>query len=298
MLLPSPLQTLNFEFLKEKNITLFIKRDDEIHEIISGNKWRKLKYNIEFVIKNAYKGIITFGGAHSNHLSATSFLCKKYNLESIAIVRGDEDAPKSETLLFCESQDTKLIFENRTAYKDKNSETYLSHLQRQYPEYYIIPEGGANDLGVKGCEEIVSEIDIDFDYISIDCGTGATLAGMVRKLKPHQKAIGVQVLKGKDFITEEVHKWSPGCNLFEVWTGYHFGGYAKYHEELIHFMQWFYAETKIKLDPIYTAKQFFSVFDQIKNRYFPEGSSIVLVHSGGLQGIAGFEKRYGVELFG
>ncbi len=298
MLLPSPLQTLNLEFLKEKSITLFIKRDDEIHQVISGNKWRKLKYNIEFVLKNAYKGILTFGGAHSNHLSATSFVCNKYKLNCIAVVRGDDIAPKSETLLFCESQNTKLIFENRTSYRNKNSKDYLIELQNQYPDYYIIPEGGANELGVKGCEAIISEIDIDFDYISIDCGTGATLAGMIRKLKSHQKVIGVQVLKGKDFITEEVQKWSPGFTQFEVWTDYHFGGYAKYKEELIEFMRWFYDKTHIKLDPIYTAKQFFSVFDQIKKGYFPDGSSIILVHSGGLQGIPGFEKRYGIELYG
>jgi len=298
MLLNSPIQNICIPLFKEKEVSVYIKRDDLIHEIISGNKWRKLKYNLEFALVNNFKGILTFGGAHSNHISASSFLCKKYDLKSIVIIRGDESAPKSETLLFCESQGAKLIFESRTAYRNKNDEKYLNNLQNQYPDYFVIPEGGANELGVKGCEEIVSEIhsEIDFDFISVDCGTGATLAGIVKKLKPHQKAIGVQVLKGEDFISEEVHKWSPNHKQFEVWTDYHFGGYAKYKEELIEFMRWFYATTQIKLDPIYTGKQFFAIIDQIKQGYFPIGSKIVLIHTGGLQGIAGFEKRYGIKI--
>jgi 1-aminocyclopropane-1-carboxylate deaminase/D-cysteine desulfhydrase-like pyridoxal-dependent ACC family enzyme len=298
MNLPSPYRELFNDLINEAQVRVFIKRDDLIHSEISGNKWRKLKFNLKYVLENNFKGILTFGGAHSNHLSATALIGKKNRLQTIAIVRGDEHVPRSETLLFCQSNKMQLVFETRENYRKRNDEKYLEALQEKYPDYFIIPEGGANSLGVKGCEEIVSEIDHDFDYITVDCGTGATLAGMVRPLMSHQKVIGVQVLKGGDFITKEVGKFSPNYHdKFEVWTEYHFGGYAKYAEELIDFMRLFYAQTGIKLDPVYTGKQFFAVFDQIKKGYFPKGSSIVLTHTGGLQGIPGFEKRYGVKIY-
>lgn len=298
MNIPSPIEALNLTLFKNKGLNIFIKRDDLIHDEISGNKWRKLKYNLEHVINSKHEGILTFGGAHSNHLSSAAFLGKVNQLKTIAIVRGDAHVPKSETLLFCEANQMQLLFESRANYRKRNDISYLKTWQEKYPNYFIIPEGGANEFGVKGCEEIVTEITGDFDYISVDCGTGATLAGMVRQLKSHQKAIGVQVLKGRDFISEEVLNYSPGFeDKFEVWPDYHFGGYAKYQDELLDFMRWFFEETGIKLDPVYTGKQFYAVFDKIKKDHFPKGSKIVLTHTGGLQGIAGFEKRYGVRIY-
>ncbi len=298
MILPSPISQIKLQFLEENEVKLFIKRDDLIHNDISGNKWRKLNLNVKHVLRQQYKGVITFGGAHSNHLSATAFIGKENDIETVAIVRGDEHVTRSETLKFCEANQMKLIFETRENYRKRNEAEYLKTWQEKYPDYFIIPEGGANDLGVKGCEEIVTEINFDFDYITVDCGTGATLSGMVRPLQAHQKAIGVQVLKGRDFISEEVMKFSHDYKeKFEVWTDYHFGGYAKYQDELLDFMRWFYKETDIKLDPVYTGKQFYAIFDQIKKGYFPEKSTIVLTHTGGLQGIPGFEKRYGVKIY-
>jgi 1-aminocyclopropane-1-carboxylate deaminase/D-cysteine desulfhydrase-like pyridoxal-dependent ACC family enzyme len=296
--IPSPLQQLSLPLFLSNEVSVFVKRDDLIHSEISGNKWRKLNLNLLHALENNYKGILTFGGAHSNHLSATAFVGKQNGLKTIAIVRGDANVPMSETLLFCEDNEMQLIFESRENYRKRNDVSYLRVWQQKHPDYFIIPEGGANTLGVKGCEEIISEIEMDFDFITVDCGTGATLAGMVKPLKRHQKAIGVQVLKGRDFITDEVLKFSPNCiDKFEVWTEYHFGGYAKYTDELLDFMRWFYAETAIKLDPVYTGKQFFAVFGQIKKGYFPKGATIVLTHTGGLQGISGFEKRYGVQIY-
>ena len=298
LLQKSTLEKLNLPVLNQHNVTVYIKRDDLIHREISGNKWRKIKYNLLFAAQNKFEGILTFGGAHSNHILAVAYVCKENNLKCLGIIRGDEHVTRSKTLTECETLGMEFTFMNRTDYREKSDDKYLKLLQEQYPNYLIIPEGGANDLGVKGCEEIISEIDIDFDFISVDCGTGATLAGMIRKLKPNQKAIGVQVLKGQDFITEEVIKFSPNLNdKFEIWTDYHFGGYAKYHNELIEFMRWFYQETRIKLDPIYTGKQFYGVFDQIKKGYFPKGATIVLTHTGGLQGIEGFEERYGMQIY-
>jgi 1-aminocyclopropane-1-carboxylate deaminase len=297
MKLPSPLEKLTLQVAADAGVNLYVKRDDLIHPVISGNKWRKLKYNLTQCLSENKKGIITFGGSHSNHLSATAYLCQQERLSCKLIVRGERARELSDTLTFCESSGAELIFESRENYRNKSNPAYMLELANKYPEYFIIPEGGANEFGIQGAAEIISEITIPFDFITVDCGTGATLSGMVKSLQPHQKAIGIQVLKADDFISAEVRKDYPDAENFEVWTDYHFGGYAKYKPELIDFMRWFYQETNIKLDPIYTGKQFYAVIDQLKKGCFPEGSTIILTHTGGLQGIPGFEKRYGVRVY-
>jgi 1-aminocyclopropane-1-carboxylate deaminase len=300
MIVPSPLQKLPESLSNPFGVNLWIKRDDLIHEIISGNKFRKLLHNFNHYNEQSFDRIITFGGAHSNHIEATAYLCQKQKITSVGIIRGEQPDLYSPTLLCAKKMGMQLLFISRTEYRNKDTFEFLSDLQLRYPNAYIIPEGGANEKGVKGCEDIVTECqnEIDFDFITVDCGTGATLTGMVRPLQPHQKAIGVQVLKGPDFISKEVQKFNSNTNLsFDIWTDYHFGGYAKFDESLIAFMRWFYNETNIKLDPIYTAKQFFAVFDQLKKGYFPSGSNIILTHTGGLQGIEGFEKRYGLKIY-
>lgn len=296
----SPLQKLNIESIKEFEIELYAKRDDLIHEVISGNKFRKLKFNLEELRSGKFESILTFGGAHSNHIIATAFLAKINGYTSIGIIRGEKPNDLSNTLRDAQSFGMELHFITRDEYSKKDDHNYLEQLKHMFPKSLIIPEGGANEWGVKGCEEIVTECNdiINFDYITVDCGTGATLAGIVRTLLPHQKAIGVQVLKGKDFITPEVHRFNEvNYSNFVVWTDYHLGGYAKNNSELIEFMRWFYFETNIKLDPIYTGKQFYAVFDKIKQGYFPKKSTIILTHTGGLQGIEGFEKRFGVRFY-
>ncbi|CAG5076957.1 1-aminocyclopropane-1-carboxylate deaminase/D-cysteine desulfhydrase [Parvicella tangerina] len=300
MVIPSPLERLPEKLGKPFDVELWIKRDDLIHPVISGNKYRKLKYNLLEVNKNNFNHVLTFGGAHSNHIASTAYLCKQFDLKCTGIIRGEEAKQISPTLKASLEAGMDCQYVSRSEYRNKNTPTYLEALQTKYPSAYIIPEGGANELGIKGCEEIVTECKdlTDFDFITVDCGTGATLAGMVRQLQPHQKAIGVQVLKGQDFISNEVEDFSPNySDKFEIWTAYHFGGYAKFQPELIQFMRWFYDQTSIKLDPIYTGKQFYAVFDQLKNGFFPKGSRIILTHTGGLQGIEGFEERYGLEIY-
>lgn len=296
--LPSPLERITF---KSGDVSIWVKRDDLIHSEISGNKYRKLHLNLENLQNKEYSQIVTFGGAHSNHIDAISYLTREENIKCLAIIRGEQPTILSPTLTRARNAGVELRFVSRLEYQQRNEPEYLDTLQKEHPHAYIIPEGGANDFGVAGCENIITECQeqIDFDYISIDCGTGATLAGMVRALKPYQKAIGVQVLKGQDFISAEVHRFNPNktFNNFSIWTDYHFGGYAKYEDELIDFMQSFYQKTGIKLDPVYTGKQFFAVFDQINKGYFPKGSRIVLTHSGGLQGIKGFEERYNLSIY-
>lgn len=300
MLIPSPIQKLPESVLPGFNLEVWVKRDDLIHSIISGNKYRKLQLNLEKIKSTDIHEIVTFGGAHSNHIVAMAYLCNQLGIRCKGIIRGETNSHRTPTLIDAEKYEMKLEFVSRQDYKQRYEMDYIKDLNEKYPHAIIIPEGGANEHGIKGCEAIVSEcqMEVDFDYITVDCGTGATLAGMVRNLKPHQIAIGVQVLKGADFITPEVHKFNgtPSSN-FEVWTDYHFGGYAKYRPELIEFMRWFYRETEIKLDPIYTGKQFYAVFDQIRKNYFPKGSKLILVHTGGLQGIRGFEDRYGIKVY-
>lgn len=301
MLVPSPIQKLPESLLPGLNIEVWIKRDDLIHEIISGNKYRKLQLNLEQIKSTDIHEMVTFGGAHSNHIVATAYLCNQLGIKCKGIIRGEAPSQLNPTLSDAEKYGMKLEFISRETYKRRYDVDYIEYLKEKHPRAIIIPEGGANEQGIKGCEAIVSECqkEIDFDYITVDCGTGATLAGMVRNLKPHQTAIGVQVLKGEDFITPEVHKFNDDrLSNFEVWTDYHFGGYAKYQPELIEFMRWFYRETGIKLDPIYTGKQFYAVFDQIRKNRFPKRSKLILVHTGGLQGIRGFEDRYGIKIYG
>jgi len=296
--IPSPLEEIHLPVFIEKGLKVFVKRDDLIHPIISGNKWRKLILTLQYCLETNKVGIITVGGAHSNHIVSTAFLGKKNGLSTVGIIRGERPRELSSTLKQCEEMDMKLLFISREEYKQVDElKTQLLH---GYSNYYWVPEGGADELGVEGCQDIVKEISVDFDFISVDCGTAATLAGITRAILPHQKAIGISVLKGEDTLSQSVinfNKKEKNKGNFELITDYHFGGYAHFSEKLVDFMQWFYAQTGIQTDPIYTAKQFYGVMDLIKKDYFPKGSTIVMVHTGGFQGIEGYEKRYGIKIF-
>ena len=302
MLIPSPLESINYPLFTEKQINVYVKRDDLIHAEISGNKWRKLKYNLIAAKAQNKNTILTFGGAYSNHISATGATGKKNGFKTIGVIRGEETLPLNPTLLQAEKDGMRFLYVSRTDYRKKNTTEFINKLKEKLGDFYIIPEGGGNKLGVKGCNDIVNEIDIDFNYILTDCGTGATLAGICEVLEVNQKAIGIPVLKGGEFINDEVKLWLGDAytrveNQYSLETGYHFGGYAKYKPELIEFMRGFYTQTNIKTDPIYTGKLFYALVDLAKKDYFKRGSTIVVVHTGGLQGIKGFEKRHGFSIF-
>ena len=302
MLIPSPLEAINYPLFTEKQINVYVKRDDLIHAEISGNKWRKLKYNLIAAKAQNINTILTFGGAYSNHISATAAVGKKFDFKTIGVIRGEETLPLNPTLLQAEKDGMRFLYVSRTDYRKKHTPEFIDKLKEKLGDFYIIPEGGGNKLGVKGCNDIVNEIDIDFNYILTDCGTGATLAGICEVLKVNQKAIGIPVLKGGEFINDEVKMWLGDAytrieSQYSLETGYHFGGYAKYKPELIEFMRGFYTQTNIKTDPIYTGKLFYALVDLAKKDYFKRGSTIVVVHTGGLQGIKGFEKRHGFSIF-
>ncbi|NRS90082.1 1-aminocyclopropane-1-carboxylate deaminase [Flavobacterium sp. 7E] len=274
------------------SVSVTVKRDDLIHPFVSGNKFRKLKYNLLEAKKENKQTLLTFGGAFSNHIAAVAYAAKENGLQSIGIIRGDELRDKiiqNPTLQFAQDCGMQLEFITREAYRDKNELTFIASLQKQFGDFYLVPEGGTNDLAIKGCEEILTNEDAAFDYICCAVGTGGTISGLINSALPHQKVLGFPALKG-DFLQDEIRIFVQNQN-WELITDYHFGGYGKVNEVLIAFINEFFKETKIPLDPIYTGKLFFGVMNMIENNYFPPQSKIMLIHTGGLQGIQGMNNK-------
>lgn len=289
VVMKSPIQ--NISSIVNNQITLEIKREDLLHPFISGNKYRKLKYNIEAFQENLFDSLVTFGGAFSNHIAATAYVCKEKGINGVGVIRGEElwkEVKNNPTLSFAQQCGMKFEFVTRDQYREKDSDEFLGYLKEKYGHCYILPEGGTNELAIKGCEEILNESDGDFDFICCAVGTGGTISGIINSVKPHQKVIGFPVLKG-DFLKNEICKFANNKN-WEVITDYHFGGYGKITEELIGFINDFYTKTTIPLDPVYTGKMVFGVLDLIEKNFFPENSKILLIHTGGLQGIEGMNK--------
>jgi len=277
-----------FVAIYQNDISLFIKRDDLIHPIISGNKFRKLKYNL-IEAKNQKKiTLLTFGGAFSNHILAVSAAGKEYGFDTIGIIRGEELEDKIETNpTLQKAKEFGMVFDfiSRQEYRNKNNPEFLKKLKEKFGEFYLIPEGGTNEFAIKGCEEILTEDDKNFDFICCAIGTGGTISGIINSSKDCQKILGFPALKG-DFLTEDIRKFAKKDN-WELVTDYHFGGYAKYDATLIEFINNFYEKYQIPLDPIYTSKMVFGVLDLIEKEYFPPKSKILVIHTGGLQGING-----------
>ena len=283
--------------LEAKNYQLFIKREDQIHPLVSGNKFRKLKYNLKEALDQKKTTLLTFGGAFSNHILATAIAGKSTGFKTIGIIRGDElgvDLEKTfasnSTLRNASKHGMQFDFVSRETYRNKTSIEFTEILQKKYGDFYCIPEGGTNSLAVKGCEEILTKEDSQFDYICSCVGTGGTISGIINNAKNHQKVLGFPVLKG-DFLENEILKYAKKQENWKLNNDYHFGGYGKYSDELIHFINRFKSQTDIPLDPIYTGKMMFGVLDMINKKRFPNGSKILIIHSGGIQGIAGFNHR-------
>jgi 1-aminocyclopropane-1-carboxylate deaminase len=283
-------QKLIIEF--PNSISVSVKREDLIHPFVSGNKFRKLKYNLLQAKEERQKTLLTFGGAFSNHIAAVAFAGKENGFKTIGIVRGDELRDKiadNPTLLFAQNCGMQLEFISREEYHLKTESSFLENLEKQFGDFYLIPEGGTNELAIKGCQEILTEEDSDFDYVCCSVGTGGTIAGIINSALPHQKVLGFPALKG-DFLKDEICIFVQNEN-WELITDYHFGGYGKVNQELITFINEFYNENKILLDPIYTGKMVFGVIDKINKGYFPAQSKILLIHTGGIQGIKGMNMK-------
>ncbi|RPG36605.1 MAG: 1-aminocyclopropane-1-carboxylate deaminase/D-cysteine desulfhydrase [Muricauda sp. TMED12] len=274
--------------LREKGIQLYIKREDTIHPFISGNKYRKLKYNLIEAKNQGKDTLLTFGGAFSNHIAATAFAGHEKGIKTIGVIRGEELSNKwqdNPTLQLAHEHGMQFHFVSRSAYRLKNEPSFIQKLKEKFGDFYLLPEGGTNALAVKGCAEILTDADAQFDYICSAVGTGGTVAGLINAAQPHQTVLGFPALKG-DFLSEEICTFVHN-DRWKLVTDYHFGGYAKVDQQLIEFINLFRRETGIPLDPIYTGKMLFGIFDLIKQDVFEPGTQILAIHTGGLQGIKG-----------
>lgn len=277
-------------------ISVYLKREELLHPEISGNKWRKLKYNLIEANRLEQSTLLTFGGAYSNHIHATANAGKIFGFRTIGIIRGEEHLPLNPTLSDAKNCGMEIHYVSRSEYRRKKEDNFINKLINKFGNFYLVPEGGTNSLAVKGCTEIVSDINIDFDYILSACGTGGTISGVICGLKGEKQIIGVPVLKGASFlnddIAEYVHNYS-GSNYsnWRLSLDYHFGGYAKITKELIDFIDEFELLNNIKLDHVYTGKLLFAVNNMLAKGEFTSESNIVVLHTGGLQGIAGMKNR-------
>ena len=278
---------LQSSLLNEKGVEVIVARLDKIHEDVSGNKLFKLHYFIEECMSADHKTLLTFGGAYSNHLVAAAYVCRNAGLRCIGVVRGERPPVRSHTLSRCEDLGMELHFISREEYKHAEDPAFIAALHEQFGDFTLVPEGGYSHLGAKGASLIHDVIDnINATHIATAVGTATTLAGLLLKKKEDQEIITVPVIKNMadiperiDFLTEE--KEAGGL---EILSDYHFGGYAKYNEDLIGFMNAFYDEYKVPSDFVYTGKMLYAIFDMIKKDHFPKGSRIVCLHTGGLQG--------------
>ena len=261
-------------------------RLDKLHPEISGNKWFKLKYNLEEAKHQKKETILTFGGAFSNHIAATAYACKLHGFKSIGIIRGEASSIGNPTLSFAESNGMQLVFETRENYKQKSLPVYLNNLEVKFPNAYVIPEGGDNDFGEKGCAEILTEETVSFTNLFCAYGTSTTFKGMYHSLKEQQFLTGVNVLNYEAITNKQ---------QAAILNQYHFGGYAKHTLELLKFKTWFEDRFNIELDYVYTTKVCFAVFDQIKQGILQKSDKILIIHTGGLQGNKGYEERYNLN---
>ncbi len=278
--------------IQNSKITLEIKREDLIHPMVSGNKFRKLKYNLAVAKANNHNTLLTFGGAFSNHIAAVAASGKEQGLKTIGVIRGEEleaDFSQNPTLRFAHQRGMQLEFVSREQYRKRIDLDFIQRLAEKHGSFYHIPEGGTNELAVLGCQEILQNHDLGFDFICCSVGTGGTIAGLINSSATHQKIIGFPALNG-DFLQEEIRKFAAN-DRWELIQDYTFGGYGKVSNELIFFINRFLVETGIPLDPIYTGKMVFGVMDLIQKGYFPKDSRILMIHTGGLQGIEGMNMK-------
>jgi len=289
-------QILSDCLLKKKEITLAVKREDLLHEHISGNKFRKLYYNMIEASNKGYDTLLTFGGAYSNHIAATAAAGNEYGFKTIGIIRGNELGENLEktlqenpTLKFAHEQGMHFHFVTRENYRKKTTPEFIQNLFKMFGQFYLVPEGGTNKLAVKGTEEILTKDDAEFDYICSAIGTGGTIAGIINTALPHQKVLGFPALK-ENFLHNDIQKYVRQDN-WELIRDYNRGGFAKIDEKLVDFINMVNNLHNLPLDPVYTGKMMFGIIDLIKKDYFPKGTKILAIHTGGLQGREGMNVR-------
>lgn len=303
----SPIQKIEESFLIEKNISLDILREDLNHPEIQGNKLRKLHYNLLNAKKKGNQTLLTFGGAYSNHIAAVAAAGKEFGFHTIGLIRGEETTPLNPTLALCVKNGMELHYIDRTTYRIKHTQDFKDYLRNRFGTFYLIPEGGTNYYAVNGCMEIIKDYS-RYDYICCPVGTGGTIAGITLANANKSKILGFSALKGGDFLTADIHNHiqlvtndteltNELMQSFELNTEFHFGGYAKFTEELLIFVRNFHKKHQVKWDTIYNGKMAFGVYELIKADYFPANSSILLIHTGGLQSVEGIEQRNNIKVY-
>jgi len=283
-----PIQSIDLSFLGVHDVSVSVKRDDLVDPVISGNKLYKLKYHLDALKQQNKQTLITFGGAYSNHLHAAAYAGKQLGIQTIGCIRAEAHELKqlTPTLKDCVQWGMSLEPMSRSEYKLKRESSTANVLEEKYPDAYWIPEGGAGELGVKGAELMLAGVDhSQFDTVMLACGTGTTLAGVIRASSDNMQIIGVPVLKGAKWMAGEVEPYlSTSQTNWQLVLDYHFSGYGKWNQELIEFIQLVETETKLKLDPVYTGKAFYALVDLIKSGKINKGSRVLFLHTGGLQG--------------
>ena len=287
----SPVQQISNPLFDKHGVKVFLKRDDLIHPMISGNKWRKLKYLLKNAQTHHKNHLVTFGGAYSNHLLATAAAAAKFGFKSTGIVRGED--VDNDTLFLCKLHGMQLLFTDRESYRDKPA------LFNQYfgdnENAIFIDEGGASAEGARGCSELVDELTETYDHIFCASGTGTTAAGIINGLTNHQlktRFNAIPVFKNGGFLKEEIDRFLTTPANYDLHLDYHFGGYGKVTDELISFIKQFVATTGIVIEPVYTGKMVYALYDLIARNYFKPGSNILAIHSGGIWGLLGMKEKF------
>ncbi|WP_460677979.1 1-aminocyclopropane-1-carboxylate deaminase/D-cysteine desulfhydrase [Mucilaginibacter koreensis] len=287
----SPVQQINDAIFDAAGIEVFIKRDDLIHPLISGNKWRKLKYVLQKAETEKKRHLVTFGGAFSNHLLATAAAAAKFGFTSMGFVRGEE--VQNHTLFLCRLHGMKLIFTDRSSYRDKPA--LFNRYFENDDNAYFIDEGGASPEAAQGCAELLNELTTTYNYMFCACGTGTTAAGLINGIQQHQVSTafhGIPVFKNGEFIRADIDRYLTAPAPYQLHTDYHFGGYAKTTSELIDFIKNFVARTGILIEPVYTGKMLYAIYDLTQQGYFHRGSRILAVHTGGTLGLLGMQEKF------
>lgn len=285
--LPSPLELITNPAFSEKALKVYVKRDDLIHPQISGNKWRKMKYNLLEAQKQGFSKLITFGGAHSNHLYAVAAAGKYLGFETRAIIRGDElNENSSLTLQYAHNCGMQLLFVSRGAYRDKVN---LLQIYKREDEY-AVPEGGSNALALAGVgemyQEVVNQLGYAPDYVFCPIGSGGTMAGLINATA-HTKIMGISVLKNAQYLEDEIlnlveKKANLANGNYEFFRDFHHGGYAKNSPELMAFIEKFHQTHGISIEHVYSGKMFYAFYELLMTK-IRSNSTVVLIHTGGLR---------------
>lgn len=286
---PSILTKIDDPLLAQYQIELWMKRDDLLHRVISGNKWRKLKYSLDHALSTGADTIISMGGAYSNHLHALAFAAKVVGLKTLGFIRGEQPGTLTPTLSDMQNWGMELRFVSSSDYRRLRQYKGCYDLPGLKPQQYWLPEGGAQALALKGVAELVSEIDVGYDVICAPCGTGTTLAGIIDAVPDQVSVMGFAALKNAGFLQADIESLLPRpCTNWQINLDYHFGGFAKITTELMAFIADFEFKTGIPVEPVYTGKMMFALYDLLAKRFFKPGQRIIAVHTGGLQGKRGF----------